>query len=346
MPIIKKSITLLLFLNILNAQTENMEIIPNRMVSNQSVYQDLSNPAIPLEGEIDPTEYVLGPGDQIHIVVTSLENKQLPGQEYDLFNAETIEYYENVGPAGELSLPSIGQFSTKGKTYQNVKEEIILSASKKSYKKIQTTVRLSSIRSFKVQVMGAVENPGYIIMTPINRVMDAIKVTKGVQKYGSNEEVYLERNGIKKKLLLKEFFIKGDLTQNPTLMEGDKIIIPFIEQMQHEELNFTEYKTSQIIVHGFVRRPRGFTYVPGYKASDYIAMVGGALNIGNENNTIIYRADGTELNDAFDEYVEPGDVVVVPESIKSRMFGNISILQTATAVATLYLTYKAAIIGQ
>ena len=50
--------------------------------------------------------------------------------------------------------------------------------------------------------------------------------------------------------------------------------------------------------------------------------------------------------DAFDEYVEPGDVIVVPESIKSRMFGNISILQTATAIATLYLTYKAAIIGQ
>jgi len=343
---INKSIALLVMLNILSAQTENMEIFPNRLGSNQSVYQDLSNPAIPLEGEIDPTEYLLGPGDQIHVVVTSLENKDLPGQAYDLFNAETIEYYENIGPAGEFSLPSIGQFSTKGKTYQQVKEEIMIAASNKSYKKIQTTVRLSSIRSFKVQVIGAVEYPGYVIMTPINRVRDAIVKTKGIQKYGSNSIVYLERNNEQTKLYLKEFLIKGNLIHNPTLLEGDKIIVPFIENKKGEEFNFTEYKTSQIIVHGFVRRPRGFSYVPGYKASDYIAMVGGALNIGNENNTIIYRADGTELKDAFDEYVEPGDVIVVPESIKSRMFGNISILQTATAIATLYLTYKAAIIGQ
>ena len=74
-------------------------------------------------------------------------------------------------------------------------------------------------------------------------------------------------------------------------------------------------------------------------------MVGGALNIGNERNTIIYRADGSELNGAFDEFIEPGDVILVPESLRSRLFGNISILQTATAIATLYLTYKAAISG-
>jgi len=204
---------------------------------------------------------------------------------------------------------------------------------------------LASIRTFKIQVLGAVEYPGYVVMTPISRVMDGIKKTKGVQKYGSNEIIFLERDGVKQKLNPKDFLLHGDLSQNPTLMAGDKIIIPFIESKKSEDTNFTEYKTSQIIVHGFVRRPRGFSYVPGYKASDYIAMVGGVLNIGNERNTVIYRADGSEIQDAFDEYVEPGDVVFVPESFRSRFFGNISLLQTATAIATLYLTYKAAITG-
>ncbi len=346
MKISLKFISHIILLCLLTAQTDEIESLTKGADSYQPVYQDLSNPPIPLESEIDPNEYYLGPGDQLHIVVTSLENKLLPGQEYDLFNAETMEYYEYISPAGELSLPSIGQFSTKGKTYQQIKEEIKSAASKKSYKKIQTTVRLSSIRSFKVQVIGAVEYPGYAVMTPISRVKDAIKATKGVQKYGSSDVAFLERNGIKQKLTLKEFLINGDLTQNPTLMEGDKIIIPFVEIMQKDKENFTEYKTHQIIVHGFVRRPRGYSYVPGYRASDYIAMVGGALNIGSYSNTIIYRADGSELSNAFDEFVEPGDVIFVPESLRSRMFGNISILQTATAIATLYLTYKAAIIGQ
>ena len=345
MKITFKFILPIILLCLLSAQTDEFESLTKGAGSYQPVYQDLSNPPIPLESEIDPNVYYLGPGDQLHIVVTSLENKLLPGQEYDLFNAETVEYYEYISPVGELSLPSIGQFSTKGKTYQQIKKEIKSEASKKSYKKIQTTVRLSSIRSFKVQVIGAVEYPGYVEMTPISRVKDAIKATKGVQKYGSSDVAFLERNGIKQKLTLKEFLINGDLNQNPTLIEGDKIIIPFVENKKREELNFTEYKTSQIIVHGFVHRPRGFSYVPGYKASDYIAMVGGVLNIGSENSTIIYRADGSELHDAYDEFIEPGDVVVVPESLRSRMFGNISILQTATAIATLWLTYKAAIGG-
>jgi protein involved in polysaccharide export with SLBB domain len=309
------------------------------------MYNDMSKPAIPLESEIDPNEYLLGPGDQLHIVVTSLENKMLPGQEFDLFIAETIEYYEFVGPVGELTLPSIGQFSTVGKTYQQIKDEIISAASKKSYKKIHTTVRLASIRTFKIQVLGAVEKPGYVVMSPVSRVIDAIIKTKGVQKYGSNEIVYLNRNEKKQKLSLKDFLLNGDLSQNPTLLEGDKIIVPFVESMKAEESNLTEYKTTQIIVHGFVRGPRSFSYKPGYRASDYIAMVGGVLNIGSENNTIIYRANGSELQSAYDEYVEPGDVIVVPESFRSRFFGNISILQTATAIATLILTYQAATKG-
>ncbi|MCH7612810.1 MAG: polysaccharide biosynthesis/export family protein [Candidatus Marinimicrobia bacterium] len=340
-----KSFLSITLMTLLSAQTGNIESLTSGISGNQPLFNDLSKPAIPLEGEIDPNEYLLGPGDQLHIVVTSLENKMLPGQAFDLFIAETIEYYEFIGPAGELTLPSIGQFLTTGKTYQQIKDEIISAASIKSYKKIQTTVRLASIRTFKIQVLGAVEYPGFVVMSPTDRVRDAIVKTKGIQKYGSNEIVYLERNGNRTKLFLKDFLVKGDLTQNPTLLEGDKIIIPFIENKEDEETNFTEYKTSQIIVHGFVRRPRGFSYVPGYKASDYIAMVGGVLKIGNENNTIIYRADGSELQDAYDEFVEPGDVVFVPESLRSRMFGNISILQTATAIATLYLTFIAATTG-
>jgi len=338
-----KSLLSITMMTILSAQTESLESLTSGIGGNQPLYNDMSKPAIPLEGEIDPNKYLLGPGDQLHVVVTSLENKLFPGQDFDLFNAETIEYYVYIGPAGELTLPSIGQFSTHGKTYEQIREEIINAAKFKSYKDVVTTVRLAALRSFKIQVLGAVEYPGFVVMSPINRVRDAILKTKGIQKYGSNEIVYLERNNERSKLYLKDFLVKGDMAQNPTLLEGDKIIVPFVENKKDEESNFTEYKSSQIIIHGFVRSPRGFAYVPGYKASDYIAMVGGALNIGSENKTIIYRANGSELQNAYNEYIEPGDVVVVPESLRSRMFGNISILQTATAIATLILTYQAAV---
>ena len=91
-------------------------------------------------------------------VVTSLENKLFPGHDYDLFAAETIEYYVFIGPAGELILPSIGQFSTQGKTYEQIRDEIILTAKSKSYKNVNTTIRLAALRTFKIQVLGAVRS--------------------------------------------------------------------------------------------------------------------------------------------------------------------------------------------
>lgn len=332
-------------MNLLFSQTEKLESLTKSAGSYQPVYRDLSDPAIPLEGVIDPSEYYLGPGDQLHVVVTSKENKLLPGQAFDLFNAETVEYFVYVGPSGELSLPSIGQFSTQDKTYQQIKDEIIASAKSKSYKDVITTVQLAALRSFKIKIFGAVENPGYVTVSSIARVRDAIRAAKGVQKYGSNEIIFLERDGERKELHLKKFLLEGDISQNPNLKEGDIIIVPFVESTEKEKLNFTEYKTHQVIVHGFVRGPRGYPYVPGYRSSDYIAMVGGTLNIGSIGSTIIYRSDGTVLKSAYDEFVEPGDVIVVPESLRSQLFGNISILQTATAIATLWLTYKAAIGG-
>ena len=45
----------------------------------------------------------------------------------------------------------------------------------------------------------------------------------------------------------------------------------------------------------------------------------------------------------MDELIlEPGDHIEVPANLKYRMLGNMSILQTLTAMMTLFLTYQAA----
>jgi len=309
----------------------------------KTLYQDLSIQAIPLETPIDPTTYYLGPGDQLHVAVTSLENKLLPGELYDIFNSETIEYYVFVSPVGELVLPSIGKFYVIGKTYADVLSEIEEVVDSLAYKEVSVQVNLAGLRKFKVLVEGAVNYPGYVDVTPVSRLTDALTGVKGVQKYAHPDLIYLIRDGKKNEIRLKEFLLRGDLSQNPYIKERDIIMVPFQPTMKDQELNFTEYNTHQIIVHGFVRNPRGFSYVPGYRASDYISMVGGPLNIGNIRGTRIYRADGTVIARAYDEFVEPGDIVVVPEGLRSRLFGNISLLQTATAIATLILSYRAAV---
>ena len=41
--------------------------------------------------------------------------------------------------------------------------------------------------------------------------------------------------------------------------------------------------------------------------------------------------------------LQPGDQIDIPANMRYRMLGNISILQTVTAMMTLYLTYQAAV---
>ena len=59
-------------------------------------------------------------------------------------------------------------------------------------------------------------------------------------------------------------------------------------------------------------------------------------------NITIYR-DGELLSIVENIIIKPGDQIDIPANMKYRMLGNMSILQTLTAMMTLYLTYQAAI---
>jgi len=72
-------------------------------------------------------------------------------------------------------------------------------------------------------------------------------------------------------------------------------------------------------------------------------MSGGTLDIGSNIRTKIIRANGEIIRFANDEYVEPGDIIEVPESFSSIIFGNTGLVQAVTSIATLILAYKATI---
>ena len=62
---------------------------------------------------------------------------------------------------------------------------------------------------------------------------------------------------------------------------------------------------------------------------------------GNLNNIMIYRNGFFSRCDSI-AVLEPGDQIDIPANMKYRMLGNMSILQTITAIMTLYLTFLAA----
>ena len=141
---------------------------------------------------------------------------------------------------------------------------------------------------------------------------------------------------------LKSFHLDGDLHNNPVIQDGDVVHVPYNHEYKEEvELSIT-HNQSLVFVTGFVVKPMGHRFIPGYTINDYIAMSGGVNDFGSLKKLSIYRHDKLLSLDSMN-ILQPGDQIDIPANMRYRMLGNISILQTVTAMMTLYLTYQAAV---
>ena len=289
------------------------------------VYREYGVIPLPLESAIDPEKYLLGPGDRLRI----------------LWSVENVDNFVTIGPTGNLIVPEIGPVNVLGKTLAEVDREINEEI-KQVYKSAKVSVELIRFRQFKVFVYGAVNKPKFVKMAPVSRFYEAINGAGGLQKYADPERSVLIRNGNSKNIFLKEFLLKGDLTNNPQLIDGDKIYVPFLNITPDKQADYMEYDNSnKILVTGFVFRPGAHYFRPGFSVKDYIALSGGSLDVGAVNRVKILKKDGTTTTLANNNIVEPGDIIEVPETYGSILFGNTGFIQALTSIATLFLAYQA-----
>ena len=192
--------------------------------------------------------------------------------------------------------------------------------------------------------------PGFISVTPMDKVYDAILQTGGVQKFAHPGVVQIIRDENTIEVKIKEYLSGKDVSQNTVLKSGDIIFVPFNDYANSLGLTSGEYNNHQVVVYGFVNQSGGsnsFRYYPGYTARDYIGMAGGtkeqnaSFRAGNINKSIIYRSDGTKIKNALDEFVLPGDMIEVPPSLLYQIVGGDGIIKTlASITSSAYIIYK------
>lgn len=340
----KKVFILFLLLSFSYSQTIE-DIYPdftqnNSVKSKQAIQQleltDLENLSYtPVEVAIDPNTYLLGPGDLLGINIISKENISLPIR---------------VNPVGEIMIPSVGVLSVNGISLADSKELISKYIKNNAIKTAVINVTLLDIRRFKIQLLGAVNSPGYISVSPIDGIYETIQNNGGVQKFADPNIVQIIRNGDTIDINLSKYLSSLDQSQNIFIQPGDIIFVPFNNYAQINEFRKISYNNNQIIVYGFVSKNSGgnvFRYFPGYSVRDYIALAGGVTNntssfpIGNLNRVKIYRADGTKISHALEEIVLPGDIIEVPPTLISQIVGNDGLLKTmASIISSAYLIYR------
>ena len=281
-----------------------------------------------IESEVDPKTYILGPGDKIGL---------------SIITSSTLAYTLTITPTGDLWIPDIGDVHISGFSIPDAEKEVHTFIENNRFKSSDVTIVLINIRRFKIQVIGAVNSPGFVIVSTIERLSDAIEKSGGLHKLADEENLSLIRSDNSEIICsLKSYQFNGDLVNNPILKQGDVIRIAYNSEYSEELKASITHKQSLVFVTGFVLRPAGHKFIPGYSVNDYIAMSGGVTDLGSMKNLGIYRnGEGLSTNGII--ILKPSDQIDIPANLKYRMLGNMSILQTITAMMTLYLTYQAAV---
>ena len=202
-----------------------------------------------LEKEIDPEKYILGPGDKFKISVIS---------------SRTRKYELSISPSGKMMIPDVGIVDLKDKTLAEG-EKAIIKKINKVFRTRNIYVILFDVRKFKVSISGAIKKSSIVPATAVDRVSEIIEKAGGLKPDGSLRNIKVFRSGYDEPINvdLIKFFKIGYDNANPTVLGGDRIIVPKISEKH------------TIAIRGEVPFPGEYEYVKGDSLSTLIKFANG-----------------------------------------------------------------------
>jgi len=154
---------------------------------------------------VTPEEYVIGVGDRFLLCFWGKKDEKIA---------------LSVGPEGIMMVPNVGPIDAYGMTLAELKRKL-KAKMKRMFPGVKSDVFLLAPRAFKIEVFGQVKRPGIYVVTPLNRVSDAIARAGGIAPWGSERNITfepLDGEGLTADLL--EYRIFGDTSKNPSVREG------------------------------------------------------------------------------------------------------------------------------
>jgi polysaccharide biosynthesis/export protein len=128
-----------------------------------------------------------------------------------------------VAPEGALVLPGIGVAHVGGLTVEAA-ESVVRREVLRLYRNVDVRLTLTSVRRFRVFVVGDVPSPGSREVSAVTR---ASELVPGESPHMIRRSVVVRRAGGDSVVVdLARFRLLGDLQANPTLREGDILVVP------------------------------------------------------------------------------------------------------------------------
>lgn len=200
-----------------------------------------------------PSDYRLGPGDQLVLIVTGA--------------AETA-YTMNVMRDGTVVVPDVGPIPVNGLTLEQT-EALLLERLGRVYSGLgraegatnRLSLSVSRIRTNQVVVAGDVESPGSYTISSLGTVFTALYAAGGPNPIGSFRRVEVRRGGrLVGSVDLYDYLIQGG-GRDMRLEQGDFVFVPVAGP--------------RVAIEGAVRRPAAYELASGEGLGDLLQFAGG-----------------------------------------------------------------------
>ena len=268
---------------------------PAGALSSDSTMLGTPLPVSAQDGAIDPERYVLGPGDELALSVSgrvSMSSRLL------------------IDPEGIAWLPDLGPLRMGGLTLQDARERLAQVFARGS-RGLEAHLYLTRLRRFKIYVEGEVRHPGTVEATAAMRASEAIERAGGITPEGSQRAISLRSPGDSLRSVdLLRFSRLGDRQANPTLLDGDLLLVP--------------RRARPVYLYGSLPYEGAYEFRAGDRLSDLIRIAGGfredaqpesarVLRFRDDRDSDALAVDlGAVLRGTDDLALQEGDRVFVP----------------------------------
>lgn len=219
------------------------------------------------EGIINPDEYKVGPGDNIFISISGVEER--------IFNLL-------INHEGFLYIPRIGAVDLRNKSLAEAKV-LIRSQLEKNFKNVDIYIALGEVRKIKVSLIGNVTNQSSIVLSSNSRLQDLLKNSAGLNSSSDIRNIKIvSKDGTTGVYDLLSFLRNGDFKQNPYLKDGDVVIIERVNKI--------------VSIMGLVLYPATYEFREGETINDLINLAGGLTYKARKDSIELIRFDEDGIN--------------------------------------------------
>lgn len=200
-----------------------------------------------------PTNYKLGPGDEVSV---------------DIWGASQLSLQETISPDGDIYVENLGPVHLSGLTVAQankyLKERLgqIVSSIDGDEPTSNIRISLAQNRTIQVHVMGEVENPGTYVVSSFATIFNALYQAGGVNEVGTLREVKIYRDD--KPIAtydVYDFILNGNSDMGIRLEDNDVVMVGAYKNL--------------VSITGNVKRPMYYEMLDGESVAHLLKYAGG-----------------------------------------------------------------------